>query len=136
MKIADVTEYHEKDFTIEDNKLRVVKPYAWHMVEWGQDKDIISTENPRAYMDPQLRMLSILDGTGKVHLEFKVLQDITTATVLFKFPEDAPNTLDRASTQTWDGGMIWYNSNSKNIYGKGLKAGNVYAVDLLGFFGD
>lgn len=136
MKFVDVTEYHQSDFEIVDNKLRIVKPYSWYMLEWGQDKNIITTENPRAYQDPQLRMLSVLDGTGKSHLEFKVLQDINESTVIFKFPADAPNALDRASTQTWDGGQIWYNSNSKNIYGKGLKAGNIYAVDLLGFFGE
>lgn len=136
MKFVDVTEYHQSDFEIVDNKLRIVKPYSWYMLEWGQDKNIITTENPRAYQDPQLRMLSVLDGTGKSHLEFKVLQDINESTVIFKFPADAPNALDRASTQTWDGGKIWYNSNNKNIYGKGLKAGNVYAVDLLGFFGE
>lgn len=136
MKLVDVTEYHQSDFEIVDNKLRIVKPYSWYMLEWGQDSSIITTENPRAYQDPQLRMLSVLDGTGKSHLEFKVLQDINESTIIFKFPTDAPNALDRASTQTWDGGKIWYNSNSKNIYGKGLKAGNVYAVDLLGFFGE
>lgn len=136
MKLVDVTEYHQSDFEIVDNKLRIVKPYSWYMLEWGQDKNIITAENPRAYQDPQLRMLSVLDGTGKSHLEFKVLQDINESTVIFKFPADAPNALDRASTQTWDGGKIWYNSNSKNIYGKDLKAGNVYTVDLLGFFGE
>lgn len=136
MKLVDVTEYHQSDFEIVDNKLRIVKPYSWYMLEWGQDSSIITTENPRAYQDPQFRMLSVLDGTGKSHLEFKVLQDINESTIIFKFPTDAPNALDHASTQTWDGGMIWYNSNSKNIYGKGLKARNVYAVDLLGFFGE
>ena len=81
-------------------------------------------------------MLSVFDGVGKTHLEFKVLTDIPDGSVIFKLPEDAPNNLDKASAQTWDGGTVWYNSNNRNIYGKGLRAGRSYAVDLVGFFGD
>lgn len=127
---------HQDDFTIEDNKVRVAKPFSWFVVEFAQDQSVMTTENPRAYRDPQYRMLSILDGVGKTHLEFKVLKDIPDGSVIFKLPADAPNNLDSASLQTWDGGKVWYNSNNKNIYGKGLKAGRVYSVDLVGFFGD
>ena len=136
MKVAEISELHPSDFTVEDGKVRVLKAYNWYMAEFALDKEIMTTENPRAYLDPQYRMLSVLDGTGKTHLEFKVLKDIPDGSVIFKLPEDAPNNLDKASTQTWDGGLIWYNSNNRNIYGKGLRAGRSYAVDLVGFFGD
>lgn len=136
MKVVEFSELSPLDFTVEDGKARVLKAYNWYMAEFALDKEVMTTENPRAYLDPQYRMLSVLDGTGKTHLEFKVLKDIPDGSVIFKLPEDAPNNLDKASAQTWDGGLIWYNSNNRNIYGKGLKAGRSYAVDLVGFFGD
>ena len=128
-KVILPEDLHTSDFFIEGNKVRVLKEYNWYMAEFA-------LENPRAYFDPQFRMVSVLDGVGKTHLEFKVLKDIPDGSVIFKLPEDAPNNLDNASLQTWDGGKVWYNSNNKNIYGKGLKAGRVYSVDLIGFFGD
>lgn len=136
MKVVEFSEFSQLDFTVENGKARVLKAYNWYMPEFVLDKEFMTTENPRAYLDPQFRMLSVLDGTGKTHLEFKVLKDIPDGSVIFKMPEDAPNPLDSASLQTWDGGKVWYNSNNKNIYGKGLRAGRVYSVDLIGFFGD
>lgn len=136
MKVVEFSEFSPLDFTVEDGKARILKAYNWYMAEFALSKEVMTTENPRAYLDPQYRMLSVLDGTGKTHLEFKVLKDIPDGSVIFKLPEDAPNNLDKASAQTWDGGLIWYNSNNRNIYGKGLKAGRSYAVDLVGFFGD
>lgn len=136
MKVAEVSELHPSDFIVEDGKVRVLKAYNWYMAEFALSKEVMTTENPRAYLDPQYRMLSVFDGVGKTHLEFTVLTDIPDGSVIFKLPEDAPNNLDKASAQTWDGGTIWYNSNNRNIYGKGLRAGRSYAVDLVGFFGD
>lgn len=136
MKVVEFSELSPLDFTVEDGKARILKAYNWYMAEFALSKEVMTTENPRAYLDPQFRMLSVLDGVGKTHLEFKVLKDIPDGSVIFKLPEDAPNNLDGASLQTWDGGKVWYNSNNKNIYGKGLKAGRVYSVDLNGFFGD
>ena len=136
MKVVEISEFDPSGFTVKDGKVRVLKAYNWYMAEFALDKEFMTTENPRAYLDPQYRMLSVLDGVGKTHLEFKVLKDIPDGSVIFKLPEDAPNNLDGASLQTWDGGKVWYNSNNKNIYGKGLKADRVYSVDLTGFFGD
>lgn len=136
MKVVEFSELSPLDFTVEDGKARVLKAYNWYMAEFALSKEVMTTENPRAYLDPQYRMLSVFDGVGKTHLEFKVLTDIPDGSVIFKLPEDAPNNLDKASAQTWDGGTIWYNSNNRNIYGKGLRAGRSYAVDLIGFFGD
>lgn len=136
MKVVEFSELSPLDFTVEDGKARILKAYNWYMAEFALDKEVMTTENPRAYLDPQYRMLSVFDGVGKTHLEFKVLTDIPDGSVIFKLPEDAPNNLDKASAQTWDGGTIWYNSNNRNIYGKGLRAGRSYAVDLVGFFGD
>jgi hypothetical protein len=136
MKVVEFSELSPLDFTVEDGKARVLKAYNWYMAEFALSKEVMTTENPRAYLDPQYRMLSVFDGVGKTHLEFKVLTDIPDGSVIFKLPEDAPNNLDKASAQTWDGGTIWYNSNNRNIYGKGLRAGRSYAVDLVGFFGD
>lgn len=136
MKVVEFSELSPLDFTVEDGKARVLKAYNWYMAEFALSKEVMTTENPRAYLDPQFRMLSVFDGVGKTHLEFKVLTDIPDGSVIFKLPEDAPNNLDKASAQTWDGGTIWYNSNNRNIYGKGLRAGRSYAVDLVGFFGD
>lgn len=136
MKVVEFSELSPLDFTVEDGKARILKAYNWYMAEFALSKEVMTTENPRAYLDPQYRMLSVFDGVGKTHLEFKVLTDIPDGSVIFKLPEDAPNNLDKASAQTWDGGTIWYNSNNRNIYGKGLRAGRSYAVDLVGFFGD
>lgn len=136
MKVVEFLELSPLDFTVEDGKARILKAYNWYMAEFALSKEVMTTENPRAYLDPQYRMLSVFDGVGKTHLEFKVLTDIPDGSVIFKLPEDAPNNLDKASAQTWDGGTIWYNSNNRNIYGKGLRAGRSYAVDLVGFFGD
>lgn len=136
MKVVEFSELSSLDFTVEDGKARILKAYNWYMAEFALSKEVMTTENPRAYLDPQYRMLSVFDGVGKTHLEFKVLTDIPDGSVIFKLPEDAPNNLDKASAQTWDGGTIWYNSNNRNIYGKGLRAGRSYAVDLVGFFGD
>lgn len=136
MKVVEFSELSPLDFTVEDGKARVLRAYNWYMAEFALSKEVMTTENPRAYLDPQYRMLSVFDGVGKTHLEFKVLTDIPDGSVIFKLPEDAPNNLDKASAQTWDGGTIWYNSNNRNIYGKGLRAGRSYAVDLVGFFGD
>lgn len=136
MKVVEFSELSPLDFTVEDGKARVLKAYNWYMAEFALSKEVMTTENPRAYLDPQYRMLSVFDGVGKTHLEFKVLTDIPDGSVIFKLPEDAPNNLDKASAQTWDGGTIWYNSNNRNIYGKGLRTGRSYAVDLIGFFGD
>lgn len=136
MKVVEFSELSPLDFTVEDGKARILKAYNWYMAEFALSKEVMTTENPRAYLDPQYRMLSVFDGVGKTHLEFKVLTDIPDGSVIFKLPEDAPNNLDKASAQTWDGGTIWYNSNNRNIYGKGLRAGRSYAVDLIGFFGD
>ncbi len=62
-----------------------------------------------------------------------MLKDIPSKPVIFKLP-GAPGPVGR---QVYKLGMagrrVWRNSNSKDIYGKGLKAGRVYFCGLIGF---
>lgn len=52
MKVAEVSELHPSDFIVEDGKVRVLKAYNWYMAEFALSKEVMTTENPRAYLDP------------------------------------------------------------------------------------
>lgn len=136
MKALQDLDLHEKDFVISQGKVRTLKQFERFTVEWGNTQSVLTTMNPAEYTQQRRRVLSVLDGMGKIHLDFKMVSNANGSVLLFKLPANAPKNLDLIETQVHDGGSVWLDANSKNIYGTGLKANTRYIIDLIGFFGD
>ena len=101
-------------------------------LSYATGKDRITTWNPVDYNNNERHKLRVVNGFGKIHLDFKAVTDVSGA--IFKLPDNAPKNLDLIEVQTHDGSSIWLNAGSKTIYSSGLKAGTRYIVDIIGFF--
>ena len=135
MKVVQDLDFHDDDFLIEGNKVRTRKVGKTFKLEFASGKDVVTTNNVADYENQNRRQLTVLDGMGKIHLDFKMVVNAGTRRALFTLPANAPKNLELIETQTWDGSSVWLDANSKVVFGNGLKAGQRYIIDLIGFFG-
>lgn len=134
MKVAQDIDFHDDDFIIENNKVRTRKVGKSFKLDFILGKDVITTNNDRDYDKQERRQLTVLDGIGKIHLDFKMVKDSGNLRPLFKLPANAPRNLELIETQVWDGASVWLNAGNNVVYGNGLTAGRRYILDLIGFF--
>lgn len=134
MKVAQDIDFHDDDFIIENNKVRTRKVGKSYKLDFLLGKDVITTNNDRDYDKQERRQLTVLDGIGKIHLDFKMVQNSGNLRPLFKLPANAPRNLELIETQVWDGASVWLNAGSNVVYGSGLREGQRYILDLIGFF--
>ena len=135
MKVVQGLDLHEDDFTIQSGKVRTLKTAKSYKLEFAAGKDMITSHNPADYEQQGRRQLTVLDGMGKIHLDFRMVKNIGPRQSLFRLPPDAPKNLELIETQLWDGTSVWVDAGSPWVMGNGLKAGQRYIVDLIGFFG-
>lgn len=134
MKVAQDIDFHDDDFIIENNKVRTRKVGKSFKLDFILGKDVITTNNDRDYDKQERRQLTVLDGIGKIHLDFKMVKDSGNLRPLFKLPANAPRNLELIETQVWDGASVWLNAGNNVVYGSGLREGQRYILDLIGFF--
>lgn len=134
MKVVQDLDFHDDDFILENNKVRTRKVGRTYKLDFFSGKDTITTNNDVDYDKQERRQLTVLDGMGKIHLDFKMVKNASTRQPLFRLPANAPRNLELIETQVWDGSSVWVNAGDKIVYGAGLKAGQRYILDLIGFF--
>nr|DAN52839.1 MAG TPA: hypothetical protein [Caudoviricetes sp.] len=132
VKLLVETDLHTDDFEVRNGKLRTRKLANTYPLLYATGKDRITTWNPVDYNNNERHKLRVVNGFGKIHLDFKAVTDVSGA--IFKLPDNAPKNLDLIEAQTHDGSSIWLNAGNKTIYSSGLKAGTRYIVDIIGFF--
>ena len=135
MKVVQDLDLHDEDFIVENNKIRTRKVAKSYKLDFAVGTDIITTNHPADYDKQARRQLTVLDGMGKIHLDFKMVKGIGPRQALFKLPPDAPKNLELIETQLWDGTSVWVDAGSPWVMGNSLKSGQRYIVDLIGFFG-
>lgn len=135
MKVVQGMDLHEDDFTIQNGKVRTLRRGKTYKLAFASGKDVVTTNNPVDYENQNRRQLTVLDGMGKIHLDFKMVANAGPKRALFQLPADAPTNLELIETQTWDGSSVWLDAGNKTIFGNNLKAGQRYIIDLIGFFG-
>lgn len=134
MKVVQDLDFHDEDFIVENNKVRTRKVVKSYKLDFILGKDWITTNNDKDYDKQERRQLTVLDGMGKIHLDFKMVKDSGNLRPLFKLPAKAPRNLELIETQVWDGASVWLNAGNNVVYGSGLREGQRYILDLIGFF--
>lgn len=134
MKVVQGLDLHEDDFTVQNGKVRTIKRLKTYNLPFVAPKTTATTNNPIDYESQNRHQLSVLDGMGKIHLDFKMLKDSGPRLALFQIPNNASAPLELIETQTHDGSSLWVDAGSRTIFGNGLKADTRYIVDLVGFF--
>ena len=134
MKVVQGIDLHDDDFIVVNGKVRTRKVGKSYKIDFFSGKDVITTNNDVDYDRQERRQLTVLDGMGKIHLDFKMVASAGTRRPLFRLPADAPRNLELIETQVWDGSSVWLNAGDRVVYGAGLKAGQRYILDLIGFF--
>ena len=134
MKAVQDIDFHDDDFILENNKVRTRKVGKSFKLDFLLGKDVITTNNDRDYDKQERRQLTVLDGIGKIHLDFKMVQNSGNLRPLLKLPANAPRNLELIETQVWDGASVWLNAGNNVVYGSGLREGQRYILDLIGFF--
>lgn len=76
-------------------------------------------------------MLIVQNGFGYAHLDFEATK---TDGVVAKLPANTPRPTSNLELQTFDGGFIKAFLGGSDIRCEGLKVGQRYVVDLMGFF--
>lgn len=78
------------------------------------------------------KSLTLSDNLGIIQLNFK--RTTTTNGIVATLPPAAPTPIDALAVQTWDGGEVYMNGNSRDVRCKGLSANRRYSINLVGFF--
>lgn len=134
MKVIQDLDFHDDDFIIQNGKVRSVKRLKTYNLTFAAPKTIVTTNNPVDYGNQSRHQLSVMDGMGKIHLDFKMLKDSGASLALFQLPSSVPAPVELIESQVHDGGTLWVSSGSRTVYGNNLKANTRYIVDLVGFF--
>lgn len=134
MKVIQDLDFHDDDFIIQNGKVRSVKRLKTYNLTFAVPKTTATTNNPVDYDNQSRHQLSIMDGMGKIHLDFKMLKDSGASLALFQLPSSAPAPVELIESQVHDGGTLWVGSGSRTVYGNSLKANTRYIIDLVGFF--
>lgn len=78
------------------------------------------------------KMLSVFGVLGCITLVFKTTN--TGRHTIFNLPADAPMPKSMIAAQTYTGGLIWIEPNSRAIIGNNLRANTDYSLTMVGFF--
>ncbi|WP_439327607.1 hypothetical protein [Lonepinella sp. BR2357] len=79
------------------------------------------------------RKLYVQGNYGYIHLDFRpvtVSGNVNIATL----PTNAPTPSATLEVQTFDGGNVWIDKDSRKIYASGLTTGQRYTVNIPGYF--
>lgn len=79
------------------------------------------------------RRLYLNNNFGYVHLDF-VARIPNLNSTSFTLSSEAPTPKMLIETQTFDGGTIWMDPNTRYIRWRDLRVGQRYIVDLIGFW--
>ena len=134
MKVVQGIDLHDDDFVVINGKVRTRKIGKSYKLNFIPGKDTITTNNEIDYDQQGRRQLTVLDGMGKIHLDFKMVKNAGPRMALFQLPADTPRNLELIETQVWDGSSVWLDAGQRTVFGSGLKAGQRYIIDLIGFF--
>lgn len=134
MKVIQDLDFHNDDFIIQNGKVRSVKRLKTYNLTFAAPNTTVTTNNPVDYNNQSRHQLSVMDGMGKIHLDFKMLKDSGASLALFQLPSSAPPPVELIESQVHDGGTLWVNAGSRTVYGNSLKANTRYIIDLVGFF--
>lgn len=130
VKVITPNDLHTDDFAVQNGKVVVVVTrqnftgaWARGVAPWNNDP-----------LEAQRRAVTIQDGLGIVHIDFK--RTSGTSGLVLTLPDSCPTPSKLIEVQTWDGGSVWLDANSRQVYCNGLTANRRYIVDLLGFFNE
>lgn len=80
----------------------------------------------------QRKLLSTFGKLGMVTLVFRTSR--SDRHTVFNLPANAPTPNHLVSVQTYTGGLIWIEPNSRAVVSNSLRANTDYSVTLIGFF--
>lgn len=135
VKVLRPEDLHPTSFEFKNGMVITKRKSISYPLNWAQGKNVINTANPVDYNNAERHRIQILNGIGKIHLDFKAIKDIPNGP-LFSLPAGCPKPTDLIEVQTHDAGSIWVGANSGTIYATNLKKDTRYIVDILGFFND
>ena len=129
-------DFNTDHFEIKKGKVCAKRTASKYTLNWMSPQTDITTNNPADYGNGNRRYLQILNGIGKIHLDFKPLKDVSYRVNVASLPAGCPRPSELIETQTHDGGSLWIDAGNSVIIGSGLKANTRYIVDIIGFFPD
>lgn len=129
IKLVTADNLDTRDFTIENNKVRVksnetIKNYILDNVAYISFQ---GNENDR-------KRLSVKNGLGILHLDFTPNFNTIIKKKLFELPPDAPVPLTTLEHQFKNGGSAWIEAGQREVWGHWLERGERVIFDLVGFF--
>lgn len=132
VSIIQPTDLHESDFRVSEGKVRINnKPVTFDLYRAG-GSSVLSNE--AIYQAGERHQLQVINGFGKIHLDFKTASNYRGIVTLFALPPEAPRPSSLIEVQVFDGGSIWMKGGDDIIYASGLNASTRYVVDIVGFF--
>lgn len=130
VKVITPNDLHTDDFAVQNGKVVAVVTrrnftgtWATNVKPWINDP-----------LEAQRRSVTIQDGLGIVHIDFKRTSGKSGA--IMTLPNNCPAPAKLIEVQTRDGGTVWLAANSRTVYSQGLTANRRYIVDLFGFFNE
>lgn len=135
----DLEDLHEDDFILVQSgnmlklKVKPKLPEASSILSYtlNQPESSIAT-----FIDNSAgrRNLYLQNSFGYIHLDFIARTATKGNNNTFYLPQNSPIPINIIETQAVGGGMIWISANGREIQWGGLKVGQRYIVDLIGFF--
>lgn len=130
VKVITPNDLHTDDFAVRNGKVVAVVTRQNFTGTWASG---VSPWN-NGPLEAQRRAITIQDGLGIVHIDFK--RTSGTGGLILTLPANCPTPSKLIEAQTWDGGSVWLDANSREVQSSGLTANRRYVVDLLGFFNE
>lgn len=130
VKVITPNDLHTDDFAVQNGKVVAVVTRQNFTGTWA--RGVAPWNN--GPLEAQRRSVTIQDGFGIVHIDFKRTRD--TSGLVCTLPSACPTPAKLIEAQTWDGGSVWLDAGSREVYGSGLTTNRRYVVDLLGFFNE
>lgn len=128
VKVITPNDLHTDDFAVRNGKVVAVVTRRNFTGTWA--RGVAPWNN--GPLEDQRRAITIQDGLGIVHIDFK--RTSGTGGLILTLPANCPTPSKLIEAQTWDGGSVWLDANSREVQSMGLTANRRYVVDLLGFF--
>lgn len=128
VKVITPNDLHTDDFAVQNGKVVAVvtrQNFTGTLARGVSPGDAGPLEDQR-------RAVTIQNGLGVVHIDFK--RTSGTRGLVLTLPDSCPTPSKLIEVQTWDGGSVWLDANSREVQSRGLTANRRYVVDLLGFF--
>ena len=130
VKVITPNDLHTDDFAVQNGKVVAVVTRRNFTGTWARNVQPWSN----GPLEAQRRSITIQDGLGVVHIDFK--RTSGTSGAIMTLPSNCPTPTQLIEVQTWDGGSVWLDANNREVQSSGLTANRRYIVDLLGFFNE